>query len=209
MNKLSLMGSCQQVVMINLIRTIKSHVKKTFRQFQYSHRTVPFTFVLYSKIRAFVFSKQFWVVDAPFERSSPSRLQFSQRISQRFMAPSGHVMIQDSPWLFICPHLWKIQKTPRTTEPCCLYGVKNCYNNFFGALQLDTRPIVRPKFRTHFTDILNSQLMYTVQLVMIKGGLTLILLFPKAWFLSRIRRSNFRCFLHRAFQGPQFWPSAS
>ena len=61
------MGSCQQVVMINL-RTIKSHEKKTFR-------TVPFTFVLYSKIRAVVFSKQFWVVDAPFERSSPSRLQ--------------------------------------------------------------------------------------------------------------------------------------
>ena len=98
MNNLSLMGSCQQVVMINL-RTIKSQAKKTFRQFQNSHGTVPFTFVLYSKIRAVVFSKQFWVVDAPFERSSPSRLQFSQHISQRFTAPSGHAIIQDSPWL--------------------------------------------------------------------------------------------------------------
>ena len=52
------MGSCQQVVMINL-STIKSHVKKIFRQFQNSHGTVPFTFVLYSKIRVVVFSKQF------------------------------------------------------------------------------------------------------------------------------------------------------
>ena len=61
MNKLSLMGSCQQVVMINL-SAIKSRVKKTFRWFQNSHGktilTVPFTFVLYSKIRAVVFAKQ-------------------------------------------------------------------------------------------------------------------------------------------------------
>ena len=33
MNKLSLIGNCQQVVMINL-SAIKSHVKKTFRPFQ-------------------------------------------------------------------------------------------------------------------------------------------------------------------------------
>ena len=64
---------------------------------------------------------------------------------------------------------------------------------------VDSRLIVWPRFCTHFADILNSQLMYTVQLLRIKGGLTLILSFPKAWFLSRIRRSNFRCFLHRAF----------
>ena len=49
----------------------------------------------------------------------------------------------------------------------------------------DTRPIVRPRLRTHFADILNSQLIYTVQLLIVgvKGGLTLILSFPKAWFL--------------------------
>ena len=47
---------------------------------------------------------------------------------------------------------------------------------------VDTQPIVRPRFRMHFADILNSQLMYTVQLLIIKGGLTLILSFPKAWF---------------------------
>ena len=41
--------------------------------------------------------------------------------------------------------------------------------------------------------------LYIVQLLMINGGLTLILTFPKAWFLLRIRRSNFCCFLHRAF----------
>ena len=79
MNKLSLIGSCQQVVMINL-SAIKSHVKKTSESFRIqkhllkNHLTVLFTFVLYSKIRAVVFSKQFWVVDAPFERSSPLRL---------------------------------------------------------------------------------------------------------------------------------------
>ena len=48
---------------------------------------------------------------------------------------------------------------------------------------VDTRPIVRPRFLTHFADILNSQLMYTVQLLMVKGGLTLIFSFPKASFL--------------------------
>ena len=49
----------------------------------------------------------------------------------------------------------------------------------------------------------NSGIMYTVQLLVIKGGLTLILSFPKAWFLLRIRRSNFCCFLHRAFYIPK------
>ena len=83
MNKLSLMGSCQQVVTINF-SAIKSHEKP-----------FPFTIVLYSKIRASL--NTFWVVDAQFERSSPSRLQFSQNISQRFTVPSGHVIIQDSP----------------------------------------------------------------------------------------------------------------
>ncbi|MCG8516216.1 MAG: hypothetical protein MI740_18980, partial [Halanaerobiales bacterium] len=37
------------------------------------------------------------------------------------------------------------------------------------------------------------KLMYTVQLLMIRGGITLILSFPNAWFLSRISRSNFHC----------------
>ena len=37
MNKLSLTGSCQQVVMINL-SAIKSHVKETFRLFQNTNR---------------------------------------------------------------------------------------------------------------------------------------------------------------------------
>ena len=46
-------------------------------------------------------------------------------------------------------------------------------------------------------------IMYTVQQLMIKCGLSLILSFPKAWFLLRIRRSNFCCFLHRGFQIPE------
>ena len=62
-----------------------------------------------------------------------------------------------------------------TTEPCHLYRVKNCYKLCSFWRFVDTRPIVRPRLRTHFADILNSQLMYTVQLLIIKGGLTLIL----------------------------------
>ena len=62
------------------------------------------------------------------------------------------------------------------TDPCCLYRIKNCYNIFFG----DTRQIVQLKLRMHFDGILNSQLMYTVKLLMMKGGLTLILSCPKA-----------------------------
>ena len=38
----------------------------------------------------------------------------------------------------------------------------------------------------HFADILNSQLMYTVKLLMMKGGLTRTISFPKAWFLLQI-----------------------
>ena len=45
---------------------------------------------------------------------------------------------------------------------------------------VDTPPIVRPRLRTHFADILKSQLVYTVQLKMIKGGLTLILFFSES-----------------------------
>ena len=89
-------------------------------------------------------------------------------------------------------------KDSETAVPCRLYRVKNCYNVLFGA-----QSIVRPRFRTHFADILNSQLMYTVQLLIIKGGLTLILSFPKAWFLLRIRRSNFCCFHHLRILDPR------
>ena len=63
MNKLPLIGSCQQVAMINL-SVVKSHVNKpyfkTFRLFQILTEkknipllTVPFTLVLYSEIRVF------------------------------------------------------------------------------------------------------------------------------------------------------------
>ena len=50
-------------------------------------------------------------------------------------------------------------------------------------LFVDTQSIVRLRLPTHFADIPNSQVMYAVQLLMIKGGLTLILSFLKAWFL--------------------------
>ena len=70
MNKLSLLGSCQQVV-------IKSHVKKPNLTIVSKCArkiirllTVPFTLVLYSQRNAFVFSN----AAAPFKRSSPSML---------------------------------------------------------------------------------------------------------------------------------------
>ena len=56
MNKLCLLGSCQQVVMINLLSAIKSHVKEPNVPIvsKYSRKnhpllTVPFTLVLYSQ----------------------------------------------------------------------------------------------------------------------------------------------------------------
>ena len=53
---------------------------QTFRLSQNAHGktirvlTVKFTLVLYSQRNAFIFSKQFWVAAAPFERSLPSML---------------------------------------------------------------------------------------------------------------------------------------
>ena len=118
--------------------------------------------------------------------------QFLHDLSQHFTAPCHHRRFT------VVIHLSSFVEDSENTEPCRLYGVKNCYNDSFWRF-VDTQPIVRPRFRTHFADIPNSQLMYSVKLLMIKGGLTLMLSFPKACFLSRICRSNFRCFLHRAF----------
>ena len=73
-----------------------------------------------------------------------------------------------------------------TTEPCRLYRVKNCYKLCSFWRFVDTRPIVRPRLHTHFADILNSQLMYTVQLLITEGGLTLIL-------RSHSRKHGFFC----------------
>ena len=121
-----------------------------------------------------MFSKQFWVVDGPFEHSSPSRLQFSQNTSQRFTAPSVHVVIQLTRFTVVI-HLFSFvddSQTPRTTEPCCLYvRSEKLLQYSFGGF-VDTRPIVRPRFRTHFADIPNSQLMYTVQLLQWNLNLT-------------------------------------
>ena len=49
---------------------------------------------------------------------------------------------------------------------------------------VDTRPIVRPRLRMHLADILNSLLMYTVQLPLIKGVLP--------WY-SHFRKHGFFC----------------
>ena len=71
-----------------------------------------------------------------------------------------------------------------TTEPCRLYRVKNCYKLCSFWRFVDTGPIVRPRLRTHFADILNSQLMYTVQLLIIKAVLP--------WY-SHFRKHGFFC----------------
>ena len=145
-----------------------------------------------------MFSKQFWVADAPFECSSPSRLPVFTKYILTFYGAKRpchytrfavviHLssFVQDSE---NAEDHWAL--SPSQSEKLLQYS-------FWPFV--DTQPIVRPRFRMHFADILNSQLMYTVQLLMIKGSLTLILSFPKAWFLSRIRSSNFRCFLNHTF----------
>ena len=136
-----------------------------------------------------------WVAAAPFKFSLPSMLPVFTKYIPAFFTATYHYRR-----FTVVIYLSSFVEGSETTEPCRLYRVKNCYKLCSFWRFVDTRPIVWPRLRTHFADILNSQLMYTVQLLnMIKGGLTLILTFPKAWFLLQIRRSNFCCFLHRAF----------
>ena len=160
--------------------------------------TVPVTLVLYSqRNRLSCFLNNFEL--PPLRLSlhlSASHLpcsQFSQNISQHYTAACHYRRFT------VVIYLSSFVEGSETTKPCCLYRVKNCYWQCSFWRFVDTRPIVRPRLRTHVVDILNSQPTYTVQLLTIKGGLTLILSFPKAGFVLRIRRSNFCCFLHRAF----------
>ena len=146
-----------------------------------------------------MFSKQFLVADVPFERSSPSRLPvFTKYIPAFYSAKRPCHYTRFTVVIHLSSFMEDSENTkdhrvlpPLRSEKLLQYSLCRF---------VDTRAIVRPRFRTHFADILpNSQLMYTVQLLMIKGGLTLILSFRKAWFLLRIRSSNFCCFLHHAF----------
>ena len=138
--------------------------------------------------------------ESPPLRLSAVRLrcsQFSQNISPHFTA-IGDMSLQkihrygSCSFVLICRRF----RNHRALPPFPSEKLVHCSFWRF----VDTRPIVWPRLRTHFVDILKSQLVYTAQLIMIKGGLTLILFFPKAWFLLRIRRSNFCCFLHRPFR---------
>ena len=179
--------------MINL-SAIKVTWRKPYDSFKIvTEQLFPFPFVLYSKIRAFLNSFEsktlrlsavrLWgssfhkVYPSVFRRQVAMTLYQIHRYLSSFVGDSENT--EDHQVL-----------PPLRSEKLLQYSFWH-----FG----DIRPIVRPRFRTHFADILNSQLMYTGQLLMIKGGLTLILSFPKACFISRIRRSNFRCFLHCAF----------
>ena len=154
--------------------------------------TVPFTLVLYSQRNAFVFSKQLGVAGAPFKCSSPSMLRVFTKYIPVFYGDMSLWNIHRS-YLFvlICGRF----RNHRALSPLRSEKLLQCSFWRF----VDTQPIVLPRLCTHFADILSSQLMYTVQLLMIKGGYTLILSFPNAWFLLRIRCSNFCCLLHRAF----------
>ena len=158
--------------------------------------TVPFTLVLYSQRNSLsCFLNNFESPPLRLSlRLSASRLrcsQFSQNISQHYTATCHYRRFT------VVIYLSSFVEGSETTEPCRLYRVKNCYNVLLVLCRHTADCSAR--LRTHVADTLHSQLMYTVQLLTIKGGLTLILSFPKAWFLSRIRRSNFCCFLHRAF----------
>ena len=96
-------------------------------------------------------------------------------------------------------HLSSFVEDSENTEPCRLNGVGKTVTIFFLALCRYTADCPAEVTHTH-TDILNSKLIYLVQLLMIKGGLTLRLSFQKAWFPLQIRHSNSPCcFLYRAF----------
>ena len=77
------------------------------------------------------------------------------------------------------------------TDPCYLYGMKNCYNIFFWRYTADCPAEVTHALRWHSEKPTN---MYTVKLLMMKGGITLILSFPKAWF-PLIADSPFKIFV--------------
>ena len=99
--------------------------------------------------------------ESPPLRLSAIRLwcsQFSQNISQHFTATCHYRRFRNHRGLAALIE-WKT------------------VTMFFWRFYIDTQPIVRPRLVTHFAGILNSQLMYTVQLLMIKSGLTATLSF--------------------------------
>ena len=149
-----------------------------------------------SQIRTAAFSKQFWVAATPFEGSSHSRLPLFTNIFQNFTVPCHFRNFN------VVIYLFSFVEDSETLSLAAFTEWKTV-TIFFWCF-VDTRPNVQLRLRTHFADILNSQLIYTVPPLMIKGGVTLILSFPKAWFLLLIRRSNFRCFLHSPFRSLSF-----
>ena len=137
-------------------------------------------------------------MDAPFERSSPLRLPVFTMEDFENAEDHSRGVLPYMGYIGTCRRIRYGFRGSRSLNGVSFLTLSILCSYPFWRF-VDTRLIVRPRFCTHFADILNSQLMYTVQLLMIKGGLTLILSFPKAWFLSWIRRSNFCCFLHRTF----------
>ena len=130
--------------------------------------TVPSTLVLYSQRNAFVFSQQFWVAAAPFEHSSSLMLPVFTKYIPEFYGDISLLWKIHRSYLFvlICVRF----RNHRALPPLPSEKLLQCSFWRFA----HTRPIVRPRLRTHFADTLNSQLMHTVQLLIIKGGLTLI-----------------------------------
>ena len=121
--------------------------------------TVQFTLVLYSQRNAFVFSKQLGVAGAPFKRSSPSMLRVFTKYIPAFYGDMSLWKIHRS-YLFvlICGRFRNHRALlPLQSKKLLQYSFRRF---------VDTRPIVLPRLCTHFADILNSQLMYTVQLLM-------------------------------------------
>ena len=86
--------------------------------------------------RSCSFWEQFAFEDPSFHKIYPSMLRSHRRFTSVI-------------------HLSSFLEDSENTNPCHLYGVKNCY---------DTQQIVPPRLCMHFDDILNSQVMYTVKL---------------------------------------------
>ena len=115
-----------------------------------------------------LFSKQFCVVAIPFEPSSPTRPpEFPQNIIQHFTAPSiqkEKIHRSVSSLSFVSLSLSSVLICGRSSF-AAFTEWKNCNKILFGALQIHNR-LSPPRLHKHFADILNSQLIHTVTLLL-------------------------------------------
>ena len=91
------------------------------------------------------------------------RLRGPQFLYLKYASILGrHTIVEDSPKVFICTRLRKIQKA---LPSFATFAEWKTVTLFFGRFA-DTQPLLCRKLHTHFAKILNSQLKYTVILLL-------------------------------------------